>query len=293
MLQRWCRHVVEKQAIFILGMGRSGTSALARLLSLCGAYLPEPLLSAGPGNLSGYWEPLEALKLNDEFLFNHGATWYDPTLELQSEVDFGKEEQEAFIGKISAFLEACPAGLMVLKEPRIAALSDFWFEAARRSDVAAKVVIPVRHPDAVAASLAERDKVTFELASALWLKYNLLAERRSRSLPRVFVEYSNLLSAWRKQIGRICEALSVVLTASDETAVDAFLGHDLHHHRNTGSIAEAFGQPWLGRVYAAFSAAARDAPLDIKALDGIFSNYSRCERSFRISLDEFRSRFHP
>ena len=39
--------------IFILGMGRSGTSALARLLSLCGGRLPDELLPPNDANPTG------------------------------------------------------------------------------------------------------------------------------------------------------------------------------------------------------------------------------------------------
>ena len=79
-------------------------------------------------------------------------------------------------------------------------LSELWFEAARRGGFAIKVAIPVRHPNEVAASLGARDRVSFELSSVLWLKYNLLAERGSREFPRVFVEYSNMLHDWRRRL---------------------------------------------------------------------------------------------
>ena len=63
---------MDNAAIFILGMGRSGTSAIARVLALCGASLPQSLLGPNEGNPRGYWEPLEALHINEEFL---SQTW--------------------------------------------------------------------------------------------------------------------------------------------------------------------------------------------------------------------------
>ncbi len=171
-------------------MGRSGTSALARVLSLCGASLPGQLLGPNDGNPKGHWEPVEALKLNDEFLFVNGSTYHDPSLRLQETLVVDESHKAAFIERIAAFLNSCPQDRpVVLKKPRIVGLSDFWFEAARRCRFDIKVVIPVRHPGEVAGSLAKRDQASFELSNALWLKYNLLAERRSREWPRVFVEY--------------------------------------------------------------------------------------------------------
>jgi len=264
------------------------------ILSLCGARLPEPLFGASEGNPKGHWEPIDALKLNDAFLFRHGTTWWDPTLHLQNEALFSDQEREALIGQILVFLEACPSGLLlVIKDPRIVALSDFWFEASRRAGLTVKIVIPIRHPDQVAASLAARDGVSFELSSILWLKYNLLAERGSRGLPRVFVEYSNVLSDWRKEIDRISERLAIDLSATDEVAIDSFVDHDLHRQRSSGKPNDIFGQPWISDAYTALSAAARDEPLDTQKIDAIFSAFAACERTFRISLDEFRGRFGP
>jgi hypothetical protein len=275
-------------------MGRSGTSALTRVLSLCGASLPETLLGPNEGNPKGNFEPLEALKFNDAFLFRQGATWFDPTLRLQGEVVFDAQEREVYTEQIRAFLEACPEEpLLVIKENRILALSDFWFEAARRAGFAVKIVIPVRHPEEVAASWATRDGLSYELSAVLWIKYNLLAERRSRRFPRVFVEYSELLNNWRQQITRVAEALSIDLSGSDEAAINAFLTRDLYRQKHSGPPAELFGQPWTGQLYAALSAASHGASLDFHTMDEIFWAFSACERTFRIALDEFRTRFGP
>lgn len=279
--------------LFVFGMGRSGTSALARALSLCGGALPGTLLGADDGNPRGHWEPLNALHLNEEFLTRHGSTWFDPTLRLQNEVLVGNAERNAYLDRIEAFLRRLPpAPVHVIKEPRITALSDFWFEAARRMGFRLAAAVPVRHPEEVSASLAARYQISSELAAALWLKYNLLAERQSRDLPRVFVEYSNLLQDWRSEIARIEAALAIDLSLRDETAIDAFLSPQLHRQRLGARSAEVFGG-WPSRVYAALSAAARDEPLDTTVVDAIFDSYRACEHAFRVGLDEFQTRFIP
>src|ERR1700723_2792000 len=123
-----------RSLIIVMGMGRSGTSALTRVLSLCGTALPANLTASSASNPTGHWEPEIALRLNNEFLLRYAATWYDPTLRLQCATRFDAAEREAFIEQIRLFLLACPpAPLLVIKEPRIAALSAFWFEAARRA----------------------------------------------------------------------------------------------------------------------------------------------------------------
>jgi hypothetical protein len=282
----------ERQIIFVLGMGRSGTSAITRVLSLCGVRLPEPLLGASESNLTGHWEPIDAININNAFLSRYGASWYDPTLRLQGEIALSAQEKETYIEQIRRFVERCHAGstLLVIKEPRIAALADFWFDASRRASITAKVVIPIRHPDQVAASLAARDGVSAELSNVLWLKYNFLAERASRTLPRVFVEYLNFLSDWRKEIGRISERLAVDLSGADEIAINRFLDPNLHRQRSCGKPNDLLGQTWTSDTYVALSAAARDEPLNLQKIDAMFSAFVASERTFRRSLEEFHQR---
>lgn len=282
---------VRPSIVFVLGMGRSGSSALTRVLSLCGAALPPDLLGGDEDNLLGHWEPRGALELNEGFLCRYGSTWHDPTLHLQGEVAFGSELRAAYVAQITAFLRALPAAQqLVVKEPRITGLTAFWFEAASLLGLAVRVVIAVRHPEEVVASLAKRDQACPELSSALWLKYNLLAERESRACPRVFVEYANLLRDWRREVARIGNALSLDLSMREESAIDEFLRQDLRRQRHHGAISEPFGLRWVSRTYAALSAASRDEFLDMRELDDVFASYKSCEHAFRLAVDEFRSR---
>jgi hypothetical protein len=284
--------VMRPVILFVLGMGRSGTSALTRVLSLCGAALPGALLGPNEGNPLGHWEPQTAIDLNDAILAQHGATWYDPTLRLQGEIPITEEHRATHLQRIGAFLRTLPtAPLLVIKEPRITALSGLWFEAASQAGFFTAVAIPVRHPNEVAASLAARDRMSPQLATALWLKYNLLAERQSRTVPRAFVEYPSLLRDWRAELARIATALSIDLSIRDETVIDDFLRQDLRRQQQEGGIAERFAAQWVSQVYAALSAAARDEPLDTGFMDEVFESYRACERGFRIALEDFHAHF--
>jgi len=277
--------------VLVFGMGRSGSSALARVLSLCGCGLPAELVGATDANPLGHWEPHQALQLNETFLSAHGASWHDPTLRLQGEVAVDPLLRAAYIDKIGEFLAALPsAPLHVIKEPRITALSEYWFEAVRAAGFSVGVVVPVRHPQEVAASLETRDGASPELSGALWLKYNLLAERQSRGAPRVFVDYLRLLTDWRTEVARISAALAIDLSRSDAGAIESFLRQDLRRQRHGNGVAAVFGQPWISRVYTALSAAARDEPVDTAALDEVFDAYRACERAFRRAAEDFAGR---
>ncbi|WP_163760788.1 sulfotransferase family protein [Mycobacterium botniense] len=274
-------------------MGRSGTSALTRVLSLCGATLPTVLFGANRGNPAGHWEPRAALDLNEAILYRHGSNWYDPTLRLQEEGTFDAKEQAAYIAEIGSFLSTLPTEPVVLiKEPRITVLASLWFEAARRAGFDIAVTIAVRHPEEVVASLAARDRVSPQLARALWLKYNLLAERYTRNLPRVFVEYSNLLDDWRREMTRVGAGLKIDLNNRDEAAIEQFLRLDLYRQRHRGPVTEPFGTDWISAAHAALSAAARDEPWDQSELDRVFRAYTASEHGFRAAFEDFHHHFN-
>jgi hypothetical protein len=278
-------------ALFVLGMARSGTSALTRVLSLCGGALPAAKLGADSGNPLGYWEPRAAIHLNEATLHRHGSTMFDPSLRLQDEGAFDAEEKAASIAKIRAYLTTLPAApLVVIKDPRIGLLSGVWFEAARLAGFDIMAVIAVRHPQEVIASHRAKTQVPPGLSSALWLKYSLLAERDTRGLPRVFVEYANLLDDWRREVKRISAALGVDLNTGDEDAIEEFLKQDLHRQRNCGPVTEPFGTDWISAVYETLGAAARDEPWDGSVLDRVFDAY-RASDNFRTVFEDFQ-RFH-
>jgi hypothetical protein len=275
-------------ALFVMGMARSGTAALTRVLSLCGGVLPAGLVGANSGNPLGYWEPRASLHLNNTILRRHGSAWFDPTLRLQEEGAFDADENAACIAEVRAFLTTLPAApLVVIKDLQITALSGMWFEAARLAGFDIVALIAVRHPQEVTASLAAFNRASPELASALWLKANLLAERQTRGLPRVFVEYTNFLDDWRREIKRISAALAIDLTIRDEGAIEEFLKPDLHRQRHCGAVTEPFGTDWISAVYEALRAAARDEPWDGSALDRVFEAYRASEHGFRTAFENF------
>jgi hypothetical protein len=279
----------RRVALFVLGMARSGTSALTRVLSLCGGTLPAGLAGANSANPLGYWESRKVLHLNEVILHRHGSSGYDPSLRLQEEGGFDAKEKAACIAEIRAFLTALPAApLVVIKDPRISALSGMWFEAARLAGFDIVTAIAVRHPQEAVASWSASNRASPELGSALWLKYNLLAERHTRAVPRVFVEYAKLLDDWRREVKRISAALAIDLNTRDEGAIEEFLRPDLRRQRYCGPVTGPFGTDWSSTVYDALCAAARDEPWERNALDRVFEAYRANADGFRMAFEDYR-----
>ncbi|MGV0838519.1 sulfotransferase family protein [Mycolicibacterium thermoresistibile] len=274
-------------------MGRSGTSALTRVLSLAGATLPPGMMGADAGNPRGYWEPRKALHLNEKFLYRHGSSYFDHTLRLQEDGAVSDAEKAEFTDRIASYLRTLPAApVVVIKVLHISVLCDAWLEAARRTGYDVAAVIAVRDPQEVNASLSKLMRASPYQSNALWLKYNLLAERDTRGLPRVFVDYANLLEDWRREIARISEILPIELDTSNAAEIEEFLEPGLRRERQCGPVTDSFGTDWLPIAYQALCAAARDEPWDQSALDRVLDAYWASERGFRTALEDYRGQFN-
>jgi hypothetical protein len=71
------RAPAKTQGLLVLGMHRSGTSAVTRVLNLLGCALADNLVGPSDGNETGHWESLAALELNDAILASAGSHWAD------------------------------------------------------------------------------------------------------------------------------------------------------------------------------------------------------------------------
>ena len=276
-----------RDVVFVVGMGRSGSSALARLLSFCGGVLPHRLLPANYGNPAGYWEPQDAVEVNDRFLSEHGSSWYDPGLALQLDPP-ALADRRRFVDELTRFLAGgFGAGSpLVLKEPRVSGLLPYWIAAATRLRFAPKFVHIMRAPGEVAASLAARDDLSAAHSYALWLKYNLLAERHTRGAPRAFLTYEALLEDWEAVLAHCFRALGTGLVIGEATRrhVRLFL-EPRQRARSETTRATGAVDPHLAELVAraqrAFDAAAAGM-LDTFLFDAIWDDYVSFSVTIRI-----------
>ena len=71
------RALPQRICLLVLGMHRSGTSAMTRVISLLGADLPKTLLGEGLGNEAGHWEPAPLVTHHDWLLEQLASRWDD------------------------------------------------------------------------------------------------------------------------------------------------------------------------------------------------------------------------
>lgn len=223
-----------RQAILILGMHRSGTSALSGVVCALGAAAPRNLLPANFANPTGYWESSPLVEVNDELLVSAGSSWddwrqIDPAWYLSDQADRFRKLMGNVL--LSEYDDKNP---FVVKDPRLCRVMPLFLSVLKDLSVAPVALLTVRDPLEVAFSLRRRDNVPIEKSIALWLRHMLDAELYSRNMPRCFISYENLLKDWRLEMNRATEATGVVWPASPKKAaisVEQFLTADLHRER--------------------------------------------------------------
>jgi hypothetical protein len=254
----------DRAAYLVLGMHRSGTSAMTRVLALAGASLPSDVMRSDEFNERGYFESQEVTHFNDERLWAEKSAWDDPFHHryeaLADEADWRDRARKVFRKEYARRKHP------LLKDPRISILMPLWRSVLEAEGIGARCVIPVRHPLAVAESLANRDQFPHLKSILLWIAYMVATEANTRDLPRAIISYDSLLDDWRAQIARLEGMLGTPLpnlSRRAETQIDGFLSPSLRHYPTTGSLAE-YGE--VGRaaqgVLDWFNSAASGHPTD-------------------------------
>ena len=240
----------KRQAVIVLGMHRSGTSALAGVLSLMGAQLPARLMPAGPGNPKGYFEPGHIVTIHDRILAAAGTWWAG--WERISDTWLRSAECESFVDELTAAVveDYGTSELLMVKDPRMCRLMPLWFRVLERIDAQASFVLAFRNPVEVARSVQRREGLPLPHGCVAWLRCVLEAEHQTRGHPRAFLSYGDLLADPRAAIERVVAALPVDWPRTlDEIAgeIREFVEPGLRHQVAERSAIDALGDrsPWL------------------------------------------------
>ena|GEM_PF-1555315 len=286
-----------RQAYVVLGMHRSGTSALTRVLSLAGATLPKALMAPGADNPKGFWESTAIADLNDEILDSVDSEW-DDVFALRPR-PFLANFDTAFLARAVETLEADfgSANPIVLKDPRISILAPFWTRALREFGADPRFIIAVRHPIEVAGSLMARNQMPMAKSALVWASYMIAAERDTRDEKRVFVSYDAMLANWREQVQRIEAQTGMPLprmTPRTTSEIDSFLNADDRHHRaDPKSLERRRDIPaWIQSVADWMEAAANDKNPSPKEIEALSQNLLGAEETFGTVIADSRARFN-
>jgi GT2 family glycosyltransferase len=261
--------------IVVLGMHRSGTSALAHLLHAAGADLGERVLPPSDGNELGHWEDAFAVETNERLLAALGRRW-DDVRPLPAGWREGGPAREAH-ARIVEYVRATrlPHAVWALKDPRMCLLAPLWLDALRAAGSRVSAVLLARHPQEVAASLAARDGMDAASATLLWARYMLEAERATRAVPRAIQTYDALLASPARLLERVRALPGGEALHPPAAAVDAVQPKARHHTSRDAALP-----PPVAAAWAAFASADGSRTLDTGKLDRCAADLAEADRLY-------------
>jgi hypothetical protein len=234
------RNVPQKQyVVVVLGVGRSGTSAVTRGLQALGVELGDQLRPGGGKNPTGFFEDEGLLDINrrlrkalgikaESVALIEPQQWQTPAvLALQQEA----------IADIRRRFGHVP--LWGYKYARTLRLLPFWRSVFQALDLEVRYVMALRNPLSVARSRAKLDPLrgVQEKSDLEWLVNVVPYFREVQERPFVVVDYDLLIAHPEAQLERIAIALNLPKTAQMQAGIQTyahqFLNPALQHSRFT------------------------------------------------------------
>jgi hypothetical protein len=223
-------------AVVVLGMHRSGTSAMAGVLARLGCDLPEEIMPANEFNPKGYYESLKTYNMNDAVLASGGSGWDDWQAFNPGWFESPRMEEFLELGAQVLQEEYGTSRLFVLKDPRICRLMPFWTRLFEEQRIRPVYVLTHRNPVEVARSLETREGWPLSVGLLLWLRYVLDAEIGSRGAQRCFASYDQLLTGWSGVVAAIQSRTGLSFPRLSESVgaeITEFLSASLRHSVET------------------------------------------------------------
>ncbi|MCL4428079.1 MAG: hypothetical protein M1276_03690 [Deltaproteobacteria bacterium] len=224
----------KKRVIAVIGVQRSGTSAITKGIQTLGVNLGEFYGSdiTGADNEKGYFEDLEISALDIGMLNSIGYTWNNPVLPIFD--DDTKHVLSAFnpvaVNIIERRLENTK--LFGLKDPNIAKLLPFWNDIFGSLGIEPAYVIACRNPLSAAKSMQKRDGFDIVNGAYIWLGAVMASLIHSAGYNRIVVDYDELIKDPEKQLRRIAERFDLEFDGESSMFKDYknyFLSESLRH----------------------------------------------------------------
>ena len=238
----------------VLGMHRSGTSALTGMLARAGLDVPDDLMDRPDDeiNLKGYWESEGLMQVNDQLFADFDLHW-----STSDRLPDGWTSAPAAAawrkGLIQQLRQTCRGTRHpVIKDPRLCILMGGMRPLIESDALALTFFLPIRHPLEVARSLKAAQGTELERGIALWIAHVRSAERQTRDQPRLILNFRDLMHQPETVLAR-CRGLleGTGLGALSEQAA-AFIDPSMQRQRND-PLMEELPQSAQGLLHTAMA----------------------------------------
>lgn len=239
---------IARRCILILGVHRSGSSALAGLLDKMGIDLGKSIAPPSYDNPKGFFENLRVQELNIKLLAELKITWHYTGFLKEywwKHPSITKFQLEA-IEIIKREFEG--QNLFAIKEPRICYLFPFWEEILNSLDITIQSIVMLRHPEEVVASLEKRNKFSYTKSHLLYLSHLFCIEKYRKSYVTSFVKYEELLDNPLQIVQQLDKELSLSIPQEKmlEDNFSEFISKELRNHHS--SDTKFINKPFLSHI---------------------------------------------
>jgi len=184
---------MRRKCIVVLGMHRSGTSAITGLLCSSGISIGKSIMPPKPDNPIGFFENQKIQELNDTILNLYNSTW-DSIFSLPEDWLENSMLKSYYLDATNLINEEFGSdSLFMIKDPRLSLLLPFWNIVLERLDVSIYVIFMVRNPFEIASSLEHRNNFDVNKSLHLTARYWEHGELNSRKFRRVLIDFSEFI----------------------------------------------------------------------------------------------------
>ena len=215
--------------VCIVGMHRSGTSMIARLLNLWGLDLGR--VKALSRDSRAPFENRAFNRINRALLDHLASSWDNPPRpaegwELDSALEPLRVEARHLIESFSG------SAHWGWKDPKTTVLLPFW----QRLVPDLRFVVCVRSPLEVAQSLAKRNGFSIGHGAHLWDQYTRAAIRYSEGYPRIFTFYEDFFREPLEEVKRVANFCGLEAKAPLPDIQETIRSEMRHHKSETSEL---------------------------------------------------------
>lgn len=224
--------VMQKRVFVVLGMARTGTSAISRALKVFGINLGDALTVGNEDwNPTGFWEDKDIVYgVNGRLFSRLGFAPYG-LLTIASEQQTGSAVEDIHQYATETLQKRFQvSNCFGFKDPSTIKLLPFWRKVFSGLKLQDDYVIALRNPLAAARSYQKLTGCELELCLLLWCAHLFQAVEGTENVRRLVVSYDLLLQNPRQQLQRMTNAFNLGLAdhQEEEHYAEKFLDQKLN-----------------------------------------------------------------
>lgn len=264
-------------AVFVLGMHRSGTSVVTKLLSVFDVYLGKHLIPASDENPKGFFEDKVFMHLNIRLLKSRIEVGDYGLFALDSKFVGVETIEKELLEHISG--EYSQVKVWGCKDPRLCITFPVWKKLLETENILYSFIVPVRNPLEVAWSLQKRG-LSVELGLMAWFIYSFKMLEHAKHAPACFLKHESLY----QDLDGVIEKIAAFLGKSVEEYKgniqdfkDNFLDPALHCNKTSNEEFEFACRdfPWIQKMYTHLQLLAESSVVSTADIDNVLNELQK------------------